>query len=329
MRNNTQCQFQMISNHLQWGINFANTTNDTADTYRRLKTLPQDKLNILNPTIGFHKWVTEIKKYKTPTVLMRNCCSTYKEGQIYSAYDKNQPMVQVLGLRRHESTKRAEYQYEMGADFYADLYGHRNTPAAWITVAPLIDWTDVDVWLFLLRENMDFNRQYRLGFNRCGCLVCPYQTAYVDLLIAEHYPKAWSRWVEILKKGYEQMHVAQNFKWTLEEWINGQWKEGKSKERSLLILKPTPKRVQELAQLKGISAAMAKKYWNRNCRDCNKKLTSTEVAMFFKLHGRLEEVEDDQRPMQCRKCYCAETGMKTKEYSKMVLQFVDEGCNLF
>lgn len=113
---------------LNWNINFANTSNDTADTYRKIKKLPQDKLNILNPKVGFYPWVTKVKNYKVPNVLMRNCCSTYKEGQIYKEYDTSKNTIQVLGVRKFESTKRSKYEYWMDGDFIKKYLGKTVCP---------------------------------------------------------------------------------------------------------------------------------------------------------------------------------------------------------
>lgn len=202
-------------------------------------------------------------------------------------------------------------------------------PAAWNVVAPAIDWKDEEVWLFLLEKGWEFNRQYRFGFNRCGCLVCPYQSDYTDLLIEEYYPHLWSRWVDILTISYERNCVERNYKWTLNEYINGKWKTGHSKEQELISKKATPERIQKLADIKGISYAMASKYFGKTCKNCGKKLNPSEIAMFYKLNGRYEDYIDDNRGIECKTCYCKNTGTKPKEYMKKLLGFVDSGCNLF
>ena len=318
-----------VYNRIDWVINFANTSNDTADTYKRLKNLPQEKLKILNPKLGFYPWIEKVKKYSTPTVLRRNCCSTYKEGQIHQHYDTKRPTINVLGVRKSESTKRANYQYFMDYETIQSIFKDTTSPKNWINIAPAIDFADEDVWLYLIAHNIDFNRQYRLGFSRCGCLICPYQTGYTDLLIEYWYPNMWNRWKKILTKGYYLNKVQRNFKWTLEEWIHGQWKEGKSKERYIIQRNPTKERVRELAELKGISETMARKYFQRVCVSCNKKLTSTEIAFFYKTEGRQENNPNDTRGILCKKCYCTQHHITQKEYMSMVIDFTDSGCELF
>ena len=42
------------------------------------------------------------------------------------------------------------------------------------TVAsPIFYWKDIDVWLYILGEQLDFNGAYRLGWDRVGCWCCP------------------------------------------------------------------------------------------------------------------------------------------------------------
>lgn len=312
--------------NINYVVNFANTSNDTADTYKFIKThTPTDKLKILNPKEGFYQWIKR-KNYYTPSCLVRNCCSTYKEGQITKAYDNDVEYVMCIGVRSSESAKRSKYQFMMDDAFYKTIFnGKSNMPKKWINIAPIIDWNDEDVWLFILKYKLDFNRQYRLGFNRCGCLICPYQSDYIDLLIEEHYPKQWKRWVDILTKSYTSTFVYENFKWSLEEWINGKWKLGSGKEHELIHKKATPARIKELAKIKGVTEDIAVKYFNKQCSCCSKKLNADEIAMNLKIIGR----NIDLTKLLCKKCFCNEFNITGKEYRHKVIEFRNQGCNLF
>lgn len=97
-----------IYNDLQWEINFSNTSNDTADTYKYIKTLPRDKLHILNPTIGFYQWIIRVKNYFIPSVMNRNCCSTYKEGQINKYYNKKDNIIMIAGVRKYTRVQNVQ-----------------------------------------------------------------------------------------------------------------------------------------------------------------------------------------------------------------------------
>lgn len=311
-----------------WLVNFANTSNDTADTYKYVKkTIPKDKLNTLNPEIGFYNWLKDVKNYFLPNTRVRNCCSTYKEGQINKAYDNDRLTVNVIGVRKYESTKRADYEMVMDYEWRKEHFNNSNVPKAWINFSPIINMKDEEIWLLILKKGWDFNRMYRLGFHRIGCLICPYQQDYVDLLIQEYYPKAWERWITILHKNYDITCVSQNLKWTFDEWSSGRWKRALSKEYYIIGNKPTKERVKELSELKGISEEMAEKYFQKVC-SCGKKCSPTEIAMFYKTQGRFEGKEDN-RTVLCQKCLCELMGWEKDKYRQMATDYRDDGCQLF
>lgn len=318
-----------IYNNLRWRVNFVNTSNETADTYKYIKNnIPKSLLTILNPKIGFYQWIIKTKNYFTPNVMVRNCCSTYKEGQLSEKYNKNEAINWVIGVRSSESAKRSKYYYIMDADFYMNILGKNNLPEMWVNFAPIVEWKDEEVWLYILKNNLPYNNQYNLGFNRCGCLICPYQSDYVDLLIEEYYPNQWKRWLDIISNTYAIYHISDYFKWTLDEWLNGKWKTGRSKEYDIINSKPTKENIKVLAELKGLSENMAKKYFQKKCK-CGKKMNPTELAMFYKTFGRFEDIENDTRELLCKKCFCENQGITKKEYSKLAIKYIDEGCNLF
>lgn len=305
-----------------------NTSNDTAETYKHLKQHHKmNRENIISPDVGFYPWIINKKNYFTPSRFVRNCCSTYKEGQISKIMDKNECTVTFLGMRSPESNKRSHYDWDLNE---AQIKSGRklNVPTNWKRFLPIVKWTDAEVWLYILNRKMNYNPMYNKGFNRIGCLICPYQSDYVELLIREYYPKQWSRWVDILEKGYEIYGIQKRLKWDLLEWCEGgKWKNATSKESELTTKKATPERIKELAELKNITEDMAEKYFNKECK-CGKRLNPTEVAMFLKLTGRYEN-QIDNRQYLCKKCLSEFLGITTKEYKEKSIEFIQGGCELF
>lgn len=312
--------------NINYEISFANTSNETADTYKIIKSLPKDKLKILNPKEGFYQWIKR-KNYFIPSALTRNCCSTYKEGQVNKHYDKNKEIIMIFGLRKYESSKRANYDWIMDYDFLYKLFDGKVTQSKlWVKVAPIIEWKDEDVWLYIIKNKIDINKQYYLGFNRCGCLICPYQSDYVDLLTEKYYPKLWNRWVEdILPKNYINTNTQERYKWSLEEWKNGKWKLGTSKVFEITKNKPTIERIDQISKIMNISQDIAIKYFDKKCSICNKKLNPTHIGMNLKIYGRNMKIEE----MKCKKHLCEENGLTSNQYNNMVVEFRDGGCNLF
>lgn len=312
--------------NLNYEISFANTSNETADTYKIIKSLPKDKLNILNPKEGFYQWIKR-KNYFIPSALTRNCCSTYKEGQVNKYYNKDKEIVMILGVRKYESSKRANYDWIMDYSFLYKLFNGTVTQSKlWVKIAPIIEWKDEDVWLYLIKNKIEINKQYYLGFNRCGCLICPYQSDYIDLLTKKHYPKLWSRWVnDILPKNYINTHVSERFKWTLDEWKNGKWKLGTSKIFEITKNKPTTERIRQVSEIMKIDQEIAIKYFDKKCSVCDKKLNPTHIGMNLKIYGRNMKIEE----MKCKEHLCEENDLTSNQYNDMIVEFRDGGCNLF
>lgn len=305
-----------------------NTSNDSAETYKHLKQYHKmTKDNIISPSLGFYQWIKYKKNYFTPTKFVRNCCSTYKEGQLTSVMDKKENTLTFLGMRSSESSKRNFYDFDLN-EAYKQSDKKLASPDNWKRFLPIVKWTDEEVWLFILKNKLQYNKMYDLGFNRVGCLICCFQHDYIDLLIRHYYPKQWSRWEDILSKGYEIYRIKKTLKWDINEWtIGGKWKTAMSKESEIITRKATPERLNALAELKGISTEMASKYFNKVC-SCGKKLNPTEIAMYLKLTGRYEGVEDNRQYL-CKKCLCDYMNISSNEYKEKQIAFSEEGCNLF
>ena len=102
-----------------------------------------------------------------PSRVMRWCCTIFKTGAITKKIEqlfKNKlHLLSFQGIRRAESLSRSKYD--------------RDTDSPKISkqqvASPIIDWTDFDVWLYILANKIPFNRAYRQGFSRVGCWCCP------------------------------------------------------------------------------------------------------------------------------------------------------------
>lgn len=338
-----------------------NTTNDTSETYKQMYKEGLSKEDINNPLIyisdetynrmikhgfkenkfiykgkkryanlGWYQWIIFVKKGWIPNALKRACCSTYKEGQIKLKLDKNKKYVMMTGVRKYESSKRSKYEFDMQKAFKKMNISY-NMPYEWKRISPICYFKNVDIWLMILMYNIEVNEMYKFGFNRVGCLICPYASPYTNLLIKKYYKFQWNRWANILEYNYESTNVKKRLKWTMDEYIKGgKWSTGLSKEYELISKKPTKERIKELSKIKGISYNMAEKYWNKKCK-CGNKLNPDEIAMSYKILGRFEDVksEDDNRDLLCKECMCKNFGWDSKKYMEKVSEFRNGGCNLF
>lgn len=133
-----------------------------------------------------------------PSRMMRWCCTIFKTGSITRKIDstfKNKIKVLTFqGLRRNESIARSKYDRESN--------GAKITKQQ--TVAPIIDWLDFDVWLYILTRNIPFNNAYKKGFSRVGCWCCPnnsYWSEYLsNIYMNEQYIKFHNILVDFAKQ---------------------------------------------------------------------------------------------------------------------------------
>ena len=63
-----------------------------------------------------------------------------------------------------------------------------------VTASPIIDWSEFDVWLYLLLNNVHFNKSYRLGYTRVGCWLCPLNSDWSELIGGIFFPEDTNRW---------------------------------------------------------------------------------------------------------------------------------------
>lgn len=117
-----------------------------------------------------------------PSRVMRWCCTIFKTGSIQrkikSLFRNKDKIITFYGIRRSESASRNKYERE--------TEGAKITKQ--ITISPIIDWMDFDIWLYLLTTKTDFNRAYRLGYARVGCWCCPNNSGWSEFLSKIHMP---------------------------------------------------------------------------------------------------------------------------------------------
>ena len=112
-----------------------------------------------------------------PARMMRWCCTMFKTGPITKVLNsmfKDSKILTFYGIRKHESASRSKYDRVANG---ANVKIQKQTVAA-----PIFYWTDIEVWLYMLAEDVDFNDAYRLGYDRVGCWCCPNNTIRSQLL---------------------------------------------------------------------------------------------------------------------------------------------------
>ncbi len=133
-------------------------------------------------------------KIGPPGRVMRWCCSAFKTGPITKAFRSMYGSENVLtfyGIRKGESVARSKYsRIEDDAE---SVKIQQQTVAA-----PIFPWNDIDVWLYIFSEGLDFNDAYRLGYERVGCWCCPNNNPRAEMLAKIYMPEQSARWREFL-----------------------------------------------------------------------------------------------------------------------------------
>ncbi len=128
-----------------------------------------------------------------PARMMRWCCTMFKTGPITKVLNsmfKDSKILTFYGIRKHESVSRSKYDRVANG---ANVKIQKQTVAA-----PIFYWTDIEVWLYMLAEDVDFNDAYRLGYDRVGCWCCPNNTIRSQLLAKVYMPDRAKKWRDYL-----------------------------------------------------------------------------------------------------------------------------------
>lgn len=129
-----------------------------------------------------------------PARLMRWCCSMFKTGpitRVINSLYRSQQILTFYGIRKWESVSRSKYNRV--EDDAESVKIQQQTVAS-----PIFFWKDIDVWLYILAEDVDFNEAYRLGYDRVGCWCCPNNNQRAQFLSRIYMPDQSKKWREFL-----------------------------------------------------------------------------------------------------------------------------------
>ena len=130
-------------------------------------------------------------KIGTPSDTHRWCCSIMKTAPLYrmlKVSDNKQARVLTFdGVRAEESVKRGSY-YRLG----------KGKHSAITNAHPIINWNTAEIFLYLFKYNLPLNQAYRFGKARVGCLICPFSTAWDDMIASKRYGKELKPFIDRL-----------------------------------------------------------------------------------------------------------------------------------
>jgi len=129
-----------------------------------------------------------------PARMLRWCCSMFKTGpitRVLTSMYRDKEILTFYGIRKNESVSRSKYNRVENSAESVKIQKQK-------VASPIFLWKDIDVWLYILGEGIDFNDAYRLGYDRVGCWCCPNNNERALLLSRIYMPEQAKRWREFL-----------------------------------------------------------------------------------------------------------------------------------
>lgn len=147
-----------------------------------------------------------------PMRMTRWCCDIYKENTFTGK-------VKLLGVREDEGRISGEVRLTRVCNKTGEQ-----------AIQPIFDWTDKDIWDYINSNNLPYCKLYDEGWNRIGCMCCPFASKEEKLNSMDKWPtffKAIRKGVRIRWNTYwipKESPVAERFNSAddlFEWWIQG------------------------------------------------------------------------------------------------------------
>jgi phosphoadenosine phosphosulfate reductase len=177
---------------------FGDTGMEFPDTYDVVEKIREtcEKEGILFYVAKSHLEPKESwKLFGPPSRTLRWCCSVHKSTpqtlklrEITGKSDYTG--LAFVGVRAHESTKRAEYKYENYGKKQKGQYSHNS----------ILEWTSAEVWLYIYANDILINEAYKKGNSRVGCLFCPMSIKKADYIKHVVYTKETELYINLIKE---------------------------------------------------------------------------------------------------------------------------------
>lgn len=174
---------------------FGDTTLELESTYEYVKQFKRENPNILMRTVkNKEKDFIDltVNNFGPPSRVMRWCCTIFKTGPISRKIDalfkSKKEVLTFYGIRRSESINRSKYE----RDYESPKITKQRV------VGPIMDWKDIDVWLYILSNHILINDAYKMGYARVGCWCCPNNSSWSEYMSKIYEPQRYKEWRQVL-----------------------------------------------------------------------------------------------------------------------------------
>ena len=176
---------------------FGDTGMEFPDTYDAVDKV---EAQCRSEKIEFYRAASHIKPAESwrlfgpPSRVLRWCCSVHKSApqtlKLREVLGKNDYVgMDYVGVRAHESAKRADYDYENYGKKQKGQYSHNS----------ILDWSSAEIWLYIYMHGLVINKAYMKGHSRAGCLLCPMGGGKGDAFQRLCYQSEVDRFISIIE----------------------------------------------------------------------------------------------------------------------------------
>lgn len=141
------------------------------------------------PKVGFFK---SMLTNGIPTIYQRWCCKILKKDPV-----KKVPLNhRLLGIRAEESINRAKYSRVTAF--------HKGPNRGKTIYYPILRWLEWTIWDYIEKYNLPYCNLYDEGFNRIGCVICPY-ICNKNLAQVNRNRNRWPNFYKVFEKYAERV----------------------------------------------------------------------------------------------------------------------------
>lgn len=153
-------------------------------------------------------------KIGTPSDTHRWCCSVMKTAPLYRMLkvdgNKQARVLTFDGVRAEESTRRSGYK----------RIGKGVKHSTVVNASPILNWSTIEVFLYLLGHNLSINPAYRKGVTRVGCVICPFSSEWNEMVVCNNYRDAISPFLCRIEANVKKLDIPD----PKEYIVSGNWK---------------------------------------------------------------------------------------------------------
>ncbi|MCQ2211168.1 MAG: phosphoadenosine phosphosulfate reductase family protein [Paludibacteraceae bacterium] len=170
---------------------FGDTTLEFPETYDYVSNLfrKENPLIPIIPSETENDFFKLCKVFGPPSQHERWCCTIFKTSNLNKELEYLPGnSLSFIGIRHSESAARKGYERTQT----------HSKISSQINAMPIIEWTDYDVWLYILYKNLLVNPCYQYGYKRVGCWCCPNNSDWSMMLTEIYHPEAMEKWKEMI-----------------------------------------------------------------------------------------------------------------------------------